>query len=688
MTALWIGIILVTAGVCGFAALYLRAIAIDNAEREIKNVAYILSEQTAYYAQNVDLILLQYRSWRRRATPEQLADGRLQHEILRDGIAGAAQVRAMSVYNAEGRLVHSSVLPQPPQISVDDRDFFRNAQTMFDDQPAMGAPTLSRLDGAWVLTIGRRLEQEDGKGEFKGIVAISLSSDYFRQFYRSINLGDGGQIVMMDRNRRVQVVEPADDAMIGAIKPPAADMDQLISEQLTRGYPFIISVALNKQSALAGWRSQAGFLAVGGGVLILIASLFLGVVRLQLQRRTLLSAELRHAHDVAVAANRARADFLARMSHELRTPMTGVLGITDLMLTEPLPSEQGRRLGVLTNSARALLTVINDILDFSKIDAGRLEVESVPFEWTRVIWDVDALLRGGAEQKGVTLHTEAAGPTDRKLLGDALRLKQVLVNLVGNAIKFTEEGSVTLKATAKLHDDRVRLTIVIADTGVGITPEQMSRLFRPFEQADVTTTRRFGGTGLGLAISDNLLRLMGGSMVVDSEPGVGTKFQLTLDLPIAPLPRPSAQRANPSPAPKEGLSILLAEDNDVNRELIVAMLSAMHGHLVTAVADGLAAVNAVRENQRFDVILLDIHMPVMDGLDAIRAIRATPGRSSEIKAIALTADAILGQDEIYRAAGFDDCVTKPINWPLLASTIDRLVSSPRKAPSETVNIRN
>jgi len=683
MAVLWIGIILITVAVCSFAALYLRTIALDNAEREVNNVAYILAEQTAYYAQNVDLILLQYRNWRRRATPEQLANARLQHDILRDGVSGAPQVAAMSVYNAEGRLVHSSVQPQAPRISVGDRDFFQKARDTADDLPLMGAPMLSRLDGAWVLTIGRRLDHENDSGDFMGVVAISLSSDYFRQFYRSINLGEGGRIIMMDRDRKVQVVEPPDDSLVGGVLPGTPVADLIVSEQRTGAYPFLICVAIDKRSALAGWRSQAGVVMIGGAGLILVASVFLGIVRRQLYRRTQLSVQLRNAHDDAVAANRARADFLARMSHELRTPMTGVLGIADLMSTELLPPEQARRLMVLSSSARALLTVINDILDFSKIDAGRMELEALPFDWVGLLRDVEALLRGGAEQKGLLFRVEANGATSDKVIGDAMRLKQVLVNLIGNAIKFTEVGSVLVKAVGTPRDGRLRLTIEIVDTGVGITPEQMSRLFRPFEQADVTTTRRFGGTGLGLAISDNLLRLMGGAMVVDSEPGIGTRFQMSLELPTAQEIAPDLKPSPPPPRTLTGLSILLAEDNDVNRELIVAMLSAMQGHRVTAVENGKEAVEAA-QSQRFDLILLDIHMPVMDGVDAIQAIRALPGAAGRTKSIALTADAIVGQDEVYRNAGFNDCVTKPINWGTLNATIEALMLDAGARLSETL----
>lgn len=689
MASLWIAIILITVSICGAAAYYLRSIELENAEREINNIAFILAEQTAYYAQNVDLILLQYRGWHQRATAAQIADPQLQHEILREAVAGATQIRAMSVYNAQGQLLHSSVLPRSPLISVEDRDFFRAAQNAGSEVPVIGAPVISRLDKAWVLTIGRRLTHLENPEDFQGLVAISFSSDYFRQFYRSIKLGPGGRIMMMDYNRKVQVVEPPDDRLIGTILPDLGPEGRIVSEQLTRGYPFVISVELNQKSALQGWRSQVLFLMTGGGVLILLASVFLGVVRLQLTRQTQLSNQLRQAHDDAVAANQARADFLARMSHELRTPMTGVLGISDQMLADPLPAEQRRRLLVLSNSARALLTVINDILDFSKIDAGRLEVEAVPFDWIAMLTELDALLRGGAEQKGLTFVLETPATTGQKLIGDALRLKQILINLIGNAIKFTHHGSVTVKAAITTSEQRGRLTIEIKDTGVGITPEQMSRLFRPFEQADITTTRRFGGTGLGLAISDNLLRLMGGAMLVDSEPGQGTRFQITLDLPIAPpeTNKPRFAIADIEPASLRGLSVLLAEDNEVNRELIVSMLSAMFGHHVIAVADGAAAVEEVR-TRLFDVALLDIHMPVMDGIDAIRAIRELPGQEGHLVAIALTADAILGQAEIYKAAGFDECVTKPINWVLLGSTIDRLKRhdiAPRPSLSRTTN---
>ena len=673
MASLWIAIILITVSICGAAAYYLRSSELENAEREINNIAFILAEQTAYYAQNVDLILLQYRGWHQRATAAQIADPQLQHEILREAVAGASQIRAMSVYNAQGQLLHSSVLPRSPLISGEDRDIFRAAQNAGSDVPVIGAPIISRLDKAWVLTIGRRLANRESPDDFQGLVAISFSSDYFRQFYRSINLGPGGRIMMMDYGRKVQVVEPPDDRLIGTILPDIGPEGRIVSEQLTRGYPFVISVELNQNAALQGWRSQVLFLIIGGGVLILLASVFLGVVRLQLKRRTQLSNQLRQAHDDAVAANRARADFLARMSHELRTPMTGVLGISDQMLTDPLPSEQRRRLLVLSNSARALLTVINDILDFSKIDAGRLQVEAVPFDWITMLTELDALLRGGAEQKGLIFTLETPAATGQRLIGDALRLKQILINLIGNAIKFTHRGSVTVKAAIKISGQRGRLTIEIKDTGIGITPEQMSRLFRPFEQADITTTRRFGGTGLGLAISDNLLRLMGGAMLIDSEPGQGTRFQITIDLPMAApeIGKARSEIADKAPSSLRNLSVLLAEDNEVNRDLIVSMLSAMFGHEVIAVADGAAAIEEIRV-RHFDVALLDIHMPVMDGIDAIRAIRDLPGQAGHLVAIALTADAILGQAEVYQAAGFDECVTKPINWIQLGSTIDRL----------------
>ena len=637
----------------------------ERAEIATQNLSHALAGRINDMVQKIDLIVRETAD----DVEEQFAAGRIDAKKMNATIVRHHDhlpiLDGLRVVNAQGENAYGIGVTPGVRTSVADRAYFARLRSDPKAGLVISEPVVGRVSKKWSVIFARRVNRPDGS--FAGLVYGTVTLGNFLDMFSAIDVGKHGTIALRDGDLALVTRYPEPEGFGNAVgkKDVSAELQRCVQvnaeagtyraapnfDHIERSYSYrrvsnhslYVIVGLACEDYTAAWRSEAAAVSSLVGMFVLGTMLWSWLAYRGWTRRTMAvralaqqegelletNGKLRQAiaqseglAQEAKAANAAKSDFLANMSHEIRTPLNGVVGMLDLLGRTTVTPQQDRYVGTARRSADMLLTVINDILDFSKIEAGKLNLESVGFDFRKLADDVGQVLAANARGKDVELVVHYAPQTPRWVKGDPARVRQILTNLVGNAVKFTAQGHVLIHVSCDgLEQGRADLHVQVQDTGIGIAPDMLAIVFDKFTQADSSTTRRFGGTGLGLTICRMLAQMMQGRIWAESQVGRGSTFHFVLPLPLADEPVPAIVPA--SGETLRGLHVLVADDHPVNRQILQEMFESWQA-IPTVVDNGPAALDLLRTSGggagRFDLVVLDGQMPGMDGFEVARHI--------------------------------------------------------------------